>query len=63
MISAIANQGDLRFMVFGERFTVPVFLEFLDRLMQQQSGEKVFFRGSPRRAQDQQGESVAGKEP
>jgi transposase len=42
MISAITNQGDLRFMVFDERFTVTVFLEFLDRLVRQQAGRKVF---------------------
>lgn len=42
MISAITNQGDLRFMVFDERFTVTVFLEFLGRLVRQQAGQKVF---------------------
>lgn len=42
MISAITNQGDLRFMVFDKRFTVGVFLEFLDRLVREQAGRKVF---------------------
>jgi hypothetical protein len=35
MISAITNQGRLNFMVFKERFTTPVFLEFLRRLLRQ----------------------------
>ena len=35
MISAITNQGRLTFMVFKERFTVPVCLEFLRRLLRQ----------------------------
>ena len=35
MISAITNQGRLNFMVFKERFTAPVFLEFLRRLLRQ----------------------------
>lgn len=42
MISAITDQGDLRFMVYGERFTVTVFLDFLNRLVRQQDGRKVF---------------------
>jgi len=42
MISAITNQGDLRFMVFGQRFTVKVFLEFLGRLVRSEAGRKVF---------------------
>jgi len=41
MISAITNQGDLRFMVFGQRFTVKVFLEFLGRLVRSEAGRKV----------------------
>jgi len=33
VISAITNRGTLRFMVFKQRFTTPVFLDFLRRLM------------------------------
>ena len=32
MISAIGNRGDLSFMIFRERFTMPVFIRFLKRL-------------------------------
>ena len=42
MISAITNQGDLRFMVFEKRFTAPVFLDFLERLIKSESGRKVY---------------------
>ncbi len=35
MISAITDQGRLNFMVFKERFTTQVFLEFLRRLLGQ----------------------------
>jgi transposase len=35
MISAITNQGRLNFMVFKERFSAQVFLEFLRRLLRQ----------------------------
>jgi len=35
MISAITNRGQLRFMVFKQRFTTPVFLTFLRRLVRQ----------------------------
>ncbi len=38
MISAITNQGRLNFMVFKERFTARVFLEFLRRLLRQNDG-------------------------
>lgn len=41
MISAITNQGRLNFMVFQERFTAPVFLEFLRRLVRQ-SARRVY---------------------
>lgn len=41
MISSITNRGTLRFMVFQKRFTAPVFIEFLSRLVRQ-SGCKVF---------------------
>lgn len=34
MISTVTNRGTLRFMVFKERFTTPVFLTFLKRLVQ-----------------------------
>lgn len=35
MISAITNRGKLHFMVFRGRFTAPVFLKFLQRLVRQ----------------------------
>ena len=41
-ITAITNQGSLSFMVFEGRFTVPVFLDFLERLVKQQAGQKIF---------------------
>ena len=41
MISAITNQGRLNFMVFKERFTAQVFLEFLRRLLRQ-SARRVY---------------------
>ena len=42
MLSAITNQGDLRFMVFEKRFTAPIFLDFLERLVKSAPGRKVF---------------------
>jgi transposase len=33
MISTITNRGKLRFMVFNERFTTSVFIDFLKRLI------------------------------
>jgi len=41
MISALTNLGQLAWMVFGERFTTRVFLEFLGRLVKH-AGRKVF---------------------
>lgn len=41
MISALTNQGQLAWMVFDRRFTTPVFLEFLGRLIRH-AGRKVF---------------------
>jgi transposase len=41
MVSAITNQGRLNFMVFKERFTTQVFLEFLRRLLRQ-SERRIF---------------------
>jgi len=35
MISALTNQGQLNFMVFRRRFTAPVLVEFLSRLVRQ----------------------------
>lgn len=35
MLSTVTNRGTLRFMVFRSRFTVPVLLRFLDRLLRQ----------------------------
>lgn len=42
MISSLTNLGKLRFMVFKERFTAEVFIDFLTRLVKS-SGRKVFF--------------------
>ncbi|MCE9590655.1 MAG: hypothetical protein K8S99_09050 [Planctomycetes bacterium] len=44
MISAVTNQGRLNFMIFKQRFTEPVFLGFVARLIRQPSprGRKVF---------------------
>ena len=33
MISTVTNRGTLRFMVFRKRFTAPLFIEFLRRLL------------------------------
>jgi transposase len=41
LISAITNRGRLRFMIFKNRFTTEVFLEFLRRLIRQ-AGRKAF---------------------
>jgi transposase len=41
MISTVTNRGRLSFMVFEERFTSRVFLEFLGRLLRQ-SPQKVY---------------------
>src|SRR3954470_4832628 len=41
MIAAISNTGTLRFRVFEEKFTGPVFLEFLKRLVCDNHGRKV----------------------
>ena len=41
MIAAISNKGTLRFRIFEERFTGPVFLDFLKRLVKDANGRKV----------------------
>lgn len=41
MIAAISNTGTLRFRVFEERFTGPVFLDFLKRLTKDAKGRKI----------------------
>lgn len=41
MIAAISNTGTLRFRVFDERFTGPVFLDFLKRLVRDAKGRKL----------------------
>ena len=41
LIAAISNTGTLRFRVFDERFTGPVFLDFLKRLVKDNKGRKV----------------------
>ena len=41
MIAAVSNTGTLRFRVFDERFTGPVFLDFIKRLIKDAAGRKV----------------------
>jgi transposase len=41
MIAAISNTGTLRFRVFEERFTGPLFLDFLKRLVRDAKGRKL----------------------
>lgn len=41
MISTVTNRGSLCFMVFRSRFTTPVFLDFLRRMVRQ-AGHKIF---------------------
>jgi transposase len=41
MIAAVSNTGTLRFRVFDERFTGPLFLDFLKRLVRDNHGRKV----------------------
>ena len=41
MIAAISNTGTLRFRVFDERFTGPLFLDFLKRLAKDNKGRKI----------------------
>jgi transposase len=41
MIAAISNTGILRFRVFDEKFTGPVFLDFLKRLVRDNRGRKL----------------------
>lgn len=43
MISAITNRGKLAFMLFGQKFKAPVFIEFMKRLVRHNRGRKVFF--------------------
>jgi len=40
MIAAVSNTGTLRFRVFDERFTAPLFLDFLKRLVKDNRGRK-----------------------
>jgi len=40
MIAAISNTGTLRFRIFEARFTGPVFLDFLKRLVRENQGRK-----------------------
>lgn len=42
MLSAITNRGHLAFMIFKSRFTAPVFLQFLRRLVKESPQRKVF---------------------
>ncbi len=41
VISAISNKGHLQFRVFKQRFTTPVFIDFLGRLVRHADGQKV----------------------
>jgi transposase len=41
MIAAISNTGTLRFRVFDEKFTGPLFLDFLKRLVKDAKGRKI----------------------
>jgi transposase len=41
MIAAISNTGTLRFRVFDAKFTGPVFLDFLNRLVRDANGRKI----------------------
>jgi len=41
VISAISNKGHLQFRVFKESFTIPVFVDFLERLVRQAKGQKI----------------------
>lgn len=41
MIAVVSNTGTLRFRVFQERFTGPVFLDFLKRLVRDAKGRKL----------------------
>jgi hypothetical protein len=41
MIAIVSNTGTLRFRVFRERFTRPVFLDFLKRLVRDAKGRKL----------------------
>jgi len=41
MIAAVSNTGTLRFRVFDERFTGPLFLDFLKRLVKDAKGRKL----------------------
>ena len=49
MIAAISNTGTLRFRIFEARFTGPVFLDFLKRLVRENQGRKavVILDGHP----------------
>jgi hypothetical protein len=42
MLSAISNRGKMFFTVFLKNFTASVFIDFLDRLVRQMEGRKVF---------------------
>ena len=42
MIAAVSNTGTLRFRVFDQRFTGPLFLDFLKRLVKDNRGRKIF---------------------
>ena len=41
VLSAISNKGHLQFRVFKQRFSAPVFIDFLNRLVRQAEGQKM----------------------
>ncbi len=41
MIATVSNTGTRRFRVFQERFTGPVFLDFIKRLVKDATGRKI----------------------
>jgi transposase len=41
VISAISNKGQLQFRVFKQRFTAPLLIDFLARLVRQADGQKI----------------------
>ena len=61
MISTITNRGTLRFMVFKKRFTMPVLLAFLRRLLRSVKGKVFFDRGWSSGPSRENGAALAGR--
>src|SRR3989441_202816 len=61
LISAITNRGRLAFMVFHQRFTAPVFLNFLRRLLRLIPGKVFLILDRHPVHKSGAGESLAGK--